>query len=95
MQLLFTKIESQVNSLFILQPLQSILNNDILVFFINSAAQEFGTQVLTLIKYLALLKQLEGKTQKTEELEKSTTQLDEEAKQLHKQFTQNREICAR
>lgn len=51
--------------------------------------------MLTLIKYLALLKQLEGKTQKTEELEKSTTQLDEEAKQLHKQFTQNREICAR
>ncbi|RMX53045.1 hypothetical protein pdam_00014585 [Pocillopora damicornis] len=45
-------------------------------------------------RYAALLKQLEGKTQNTEELEKSTTQLDEEAKQLHKQFTQNREICA-
>ncbi|XP_029196606.2 nucleoprotein TPR-like [Acropora millepora] len=44
-------------------------------------------------RYSALLRQLDQKTHQVEDLEKSTTQLDEEAKQLYKQFTQNREIC--
>ena len=41
------------------------------------------------------MRQLDQKTHQVEDLEKSTTQLDEEAKQLYKQFTQNREICER
>ena len=63
--------------------------------FSKLSISRLNSEVLTYVLNSALLRQLEEKTHLTEELGKSTTQLDEEAKQLHKQFTQNREICER
>lgn len=40
-------------------------------------------------------RQIEESLQKTEQFEKTTEELDEEAKQLHKQFKQNKDICER
>ena len=62
---------------------------------LSTCISRLNSEVLTYVLNSALLRQLEEKTHLTEELGKSTTQLDEEAKQLHKQFTQNREICER
>ena len=64
-------------------------------FIVTPFSLRLNSKLLTYIQNSALLRQLEEKTRLTEELGKSTTQLDEEAKQLHKQFTQNREICER
>ncbi|KAK2556408.1 hypothetical protein P5673_021641 [Acropora cervicornis] len=73
----------------------SHLNSPAIVQRLTTQQQQNSCGIDELIQKAALLRQLDQKTHQVEDLEKSTTQLDEEAKQLYKQFTQNREICER